>query len=176
MEGPGGALWRALLSGLRGQGGAGVREGRGRGGRAKHPAAPPGRALSVLCWGRAPYLGTAAWPAGTTSLCGMGRQRARGRLAAPAGRRGRQALQGGGQECQDTCAPVEPEPSSHLSLNQHSVPAMLMPALTSLAGRHRAPGQEVGAPGTSGTCERWQLSKGLACHRQRQRLAVGLLA
>lgn len=32
----------------------------------------------VLGWGGTPYLGTAAWPAGTLSLCGRGRQRAGG--------------------------------------------------------------------------------------------------
>lgn len=53
----------ALRSGLRGQARA----------RWEGPVCP--------CWGGAPYLGTAAWPAGTLNLCGMGRQRAGGWVA-----------------------------------------------------------------------------------------------
>lgn len=53
------------------------------------PASPQRQGAGpVLCWGP-PYLGTAAWPAGSLRLCGRGRQRAGARRpAAPAGEEG----------------------------------------------------------------------------------------
>lgn len=53
------------------------------------PASPQRRGAGPVLCGGTPYLGTAAWPAGTLRLCGRGRQRAGARRpAAPAGEGG----------------------------------------------------------------------------------------